>query len=185
MVQNSDGTTSLIPASSSTDAKGLTEDQDIDFEEFCIAASRMVVAMAAADWPPERIRMMASFWSNLQVHPFRSSQDDIDRRTLLLYQAEQRRLWHHAMTAPNAGYDLSVINDEVLRDTKERLFWNDRSRKERERELRVRSSPYCMTPHANCIDTHTSLSFSTHLSNAEHLYHFVYFITNTLLHACL
>ena len=141
LVQGADGSTSLIPASSSSDAKGVIDDQDIEFEEFCIASSRMVEAMGAADWPAERIRMMATFWTNLQVHPFRSSQEDLERRTLLLYQAEQWWQWHFAMSTPNGGYDLSEINEELLRDTKERLYWNERNRKDKERDLLVRTLP--------------------------------------------
>jgi hypothetical protein len=140
LVQRPDGSTSLIPAAASSDAKGVIDDQDIEFEEFCIASSRMVEAMGIAEWPADRIRMMTTFWSNLQSHPFRSSPDDLDRRTLLLYQAEQRRQWHFVMTTPNAGYDLSAINEELLRDTKERLYWRDRDRKDKDRELLVSTS---------------------------------------------
>jgi hypothetical protein len=79
LIQGPDGSTSLIPTASSADAKGLVDDQDIDFEDFCIASSRMVEAMGASDWPPERIRMMTAFWTNLQLHPFRSSPDQTKR----------------------------------------------------------------------------------------------------------
>jgi hypothetical protein len=96
--------------------------------------------MGRADWPPERIQMMAIFWGNLQAHPYRSSKDPIDQKTLLLYQGEQRRLWHIAINAPNCGYDLSAINEDLLRATKERLFWLERNRKIGEIE-RVRLFP--------------------------------------------
>jgi hypothetical protein len=140
LFRQDDGSTSLIPATSSKDSKNAVEDPDITWEDFCIAGPRMIDAMGRADWPPERIQMMAIFWGNLQAHPYRSSKDPIDQKTLLLYQGEQRRLWHIAINAPNCGYDLSAINEDLLRATKERLFWLERNRKIGEIE-RVRLFP--------------------------------------------
>ena len=67
--------------------------------------------------------MMMEFWSNLNMHPYRSSRDQLDRDVLLLYQAEQRKLWHQAISSPGHGYDLSQINKELLCQTKDRLYW--------------------------------------------------------------
>jgi hypothetical protein len=152
LLQRADGLTSLIPASSTKESKGVVEDHDLDWEEFCIAAPRMIEAMGRANWPPERIQMMSNFWSNLQEHPFRSSGAPFEQRALLLYQAEQRRMWHIAINTPHSGYNLSSINEQLLRDTKERLFWKDRTRPLPEADFSV-STP----THIMIISNHISL----------------------------
>jgi len=84
----------------------------------------MIEAMGKASWPHNRIQMMADSWANLQEHPFRLSGAPFEQKSLLIYQAEQRRLWHIAITNPHSGYNLSSINEALLRDTKEHLFWD-------------------------------------------------------------
>jgi hypothetical protein len=169
LLRQDDGSTSLGTAASSKDSKNAVDDSDISWEDFCIAGPRMIEAMGRADWPPERIRMMAVFWGHLQTHPFRSSKDTLDQKALLLYQGEQRRLWHIAINAPNSGYDLSVINEDLLRATKERLFWLERNRKGRESErVRTPSLPYQsnLTP-----PTHISVPYLTPPSIPVHPTH--------------
>ena len=68
--------------------------------------------------------MMANFWTNLQQHPFHSSGTPFEQKLLLVYQAEQRRLWHIAILNTHTGYNLSMINKVLL---KEQLFWEDQS----------------------------------------------------------
>jgi hypothetical protein len=138
LLRRADGSTSLIPASSTKESKGVINDQDIEWEDFCIAAPRMIEAMGRANWPRERILMMSDFWANLQEHPFRSSGAPYEQKALLVYQAEQRRLWHIAIATSHGGYNLSNINEQLLRDTKERLFWQERTRPETERDPSVR-----------------------------------------------
>ena len=69
---------------------------------------------------------MADFWTNLQEHPFCSSGAPFEQKTLLIYQTKQRRLRHIAITNPHSAYNLTSINEALLRDTKEQLFWEDR-----------------------------------------------------------
>jgi hypothetical protein len=141
LIKREDGSTSLVPTASSKETKTIVEDQDLTWDDFSIAAPRMIDALSLAEWPEDRIRMMVRFWANLTTHHFRSSRNQLDRDALLLYQAEQRRLWHQAINSPGHGYDLSEINEELLRQTKERLYWIDRARKDREREHTLSSRP--------------------------------------------
>jgi hypothetical protein len=140
LVRKEDGSSSLVPALSSKESRGVVEDHNLSWDDFCIAAPRMIQAMNRAEWPTERIVMMTEFWSNLNTHPFRSLRDPLDRNALLLYQSEQRKLWHQAINSPGHGYDLSQINEDLLRQTKDRLYWFERERKDRERDKFV--SPY-------------------------------------------
>jgi hypothetical protein len=137
MLRQPNGSTAWIPAASTKTAAGVTDDKDILWEDFCQAAPRMIVAMEEADWPQDRVTMLAKFWGNLQVHELRSSRDPLDQKTLLIYQAEQRRLWHLAISSPRGAYNISRLNEEVLRKTREKVYWADRSIKDNERDYRV------------------------------------------------
>ena len=137
MLRQANGSTSWVPAASTKTAFGVTDDKDILWEDFCQAAPRMIVAMEEAEWPQDRITMLAKFWGNLQVHELRSSRDPLDQKTLLIYQAEQRRLWHLAISSPRSAYNISRINEEIIRKTREKVYWDDRRIKDRERDYRV------------------------------------------------
>ncbi|KAF8800746.1 hypothetical protein BYT27DRAFT_7116798 [Phlegmacium glaucopus] len=139
MLRRPDGSTSWVPAASTKTASGVIDDKDIPWEDFCQAAPRMIVAMEEADWPRDRVTMLAKFWGNLQVHELRSSRDPLDQKTLIVYQAEQRRLWHLAISSPRGAYNLSRINEELIRKTRDRVYWDDRKQKDNERDCRVRS----------------------------------------------
>ena len=141
MIRLPNGSSSWVPAASSRTATNLTEDRNILWEDFCQAAPRMIVAMEEADWPQERISMLAKFWGNLQIHELRSSRDPLDQKTLIVYQAEQRRAWHLAITSPQGAYNLARINEEIMRKTREKVYWDERRVKDYQRDLRVR--PFC------------------------------------------
>ena len=128
---HADSSTSLIPVSSTQESKGIINDHDIDWEDFCVATLWMIKAMGRANWPHDHIQMMANFWTK---HPFCSLGTPFKQRSLLVCQAEQRKLWHIAIANPYAGYNLSLINEALLRDTKEWLFWEDQLQMEAEHE---------------------------------------------------
>ena len=137
MVRLPNGSTSWVPAASARTATAVMEDKNILWEDFCQAAPRMILAMEEANWPQERVVMLAKFWGNLQVHELRSSIDPLDQKTLLVYQAEQRRLWHLAISSPRGAYNISRINEEILKKTREKVYWDDRRSKDYERDYRV------------------------------------------------
>lgn len=137
MLRLPNGTTSWVPAAAARTASAVTDDKNILWEDFCQAAPRMIVAMEEADWPSERVSMLAKFWGNLQIHELRSSRDPLDQKTLIVYQAEQHRLWHLAITSPQGAYNLSRINEDILRKTREKVYWDDRRSKDYERDYRV------------------------------------------------
>ena len=137
MLRLPNGFTSWVPAASTRTATAVTDDRNIRWEDFCQAAPRMILTMEEADWPQERVAMLAKFWGNLQIHEFRSSTDPLDQKALLVYQAEQRRLWHLAISSPQGAYNLSRINEEILRKTREKVYWDERHAKDYERDYRV------------------------------------------------
>ncbi|GBE84547.1 hypothetical protein SCP_0605260 [Sparassis crispa] len=140
ITRTADGSTSWVPAASVREARGVTDDKDIHWEDFCQAVLRMVLAMEQARWPEEWITMLARFWGNLQIHELRSSIDPLDQKTLLVYQGEQHKLWHRAITSSATAYNLAQINKELIRKTKERIYWAERGRRDNERDFSVRTS---------------------------------------------
>ncbi|KAG1840053.1 hypothetical protein F4604DRAFT_1992282 [Suillus subluteus] len=61
-----DGSTAWVSSASTRSARSVVKDEDIPFEEFCQACPHFLAALEEADWPQDRIRMMALFWRNLQ-----------------------------------------------------------------------------------------------------------------------
>jgi hypothetical protein len=137
MSRKPDGTASWIPATTARDSKRAVDDKDLLWEDFCQAVPRIIIAMEEADWPQERIIMLASFWANLQIHELRSSSDPLDQKTLLLYQARQRRLWHLAIPTPRGAYNIATIDETIMRKTKEDVYWADRAARDNERDFLV------------------------------------------------
>ncbi|KAF8816750.1 hypothetical protein BYT27DRAFT_7206921 [Phlegmacium glaucopus] len=66
MLRQPNNVTSWVPAVSAKTASAVIDDKDISWEDFCQAAPRMIVAMEEADWPQDRVTMLAKFWGNLQ-----------------------------------------------------------------------------------------------------------------------
>lgn len=135
-----DGSAALITASSSRASCTVIDDQNLSFEDFCQASPRMVTAMEEANWPKDRVKMMAFFWRNLQTHPLRSSHEPLAQKTLLVYQAEQRKRWHIAIKSANNMYSLERINEVLLERTRNQVYWDFRDKKDNERDYQVRNS---------------------------------------------
>jgi hypothetical protein len=145
MLRLPNGSTAWVPAAAARTATAVTDDKNILWEDFCQAAPRMIVAMEEADWPQERVSMLAKFWGNLQIHELRSTRDPLDQKTLIVYQAEQRRLWHLAISSPRGAYNISRINEDIMRKTREKVYWDDRRIKDYERDFRVSGFPFLLS----------------------------------------
>ena len=126
LVKRDNGSTSLVPALASKESRSIVEDSKLPWDDLCIAASRMILAMSGSRWPPDQITMMTNFWTNINTHPYRSLKDPLDWNVLLLYQAEQRKLWHQAINSPRHRYNLSQINKELMWQARDRLYWIER-----------------------------------------------------------
>ncbi|KAG0701938.1 hypothetical protein DFH29DRAFT_1049192 [Suillus ampliporus] len=132
-----DGSTAWVSSASTRSARSVINDENLPFEEFCQACPRFLTALEEADWPRDRIRMMALFWRNLQVHRYRSLRDPIAQKTLLVYQSEQRRRWHVVAKSAAGPYDLSEVNEKVLEDTRAKVYWEERLKRDNARDYKV------------------------------------------------
>ncbi|KAG2032749.1 hypothetical protein BDR03DRAFT_873355, partial [Suillus americanus] len=179
-----DGATAWVSSASTRSARSVVNDEDLSFEDFCQACPRFLLALEEADWPQDRLRMMALFWRNLQVHKYRSAWEPLAQKTLLVYQAEQHRHWHVVAKSPAGPYDISVVNEKVLQETKTRVYWEDHTKKDNARDFKVSihwhatssslahlcslvlqmykyisrllSKTRCSLPHASCHVLHTN-----------------------------
>ena len=149
LVKWEDRSMALVPSLTSKESKALVEDQSLSWEDFSIAAPHMIEAMSHTRWPNERVQMMVNFWSNLTIHPYRSSGNPLEKSTLLLYQ---RKLWHQAINSPGHSYNLSRINQELVKEMKDWLYWIEREWKDAERDLvSIRLYHPILSPFANTI----------------------------------
>ena len=133
-----DDTPSLVPASSVGDSftSSLTEDKDLSWEEFRQATPRMIQAMVQEKWPQDRIDMFIEFWTALENHPWRHSDDFYSRQALLVYQGEQRKRWHIAVDT-TFSWSLAKICTTTLTETRQELVHRVQVR-ETDRLQRVR-----------------------------------------------
>ncbi|KAG6889962.1 hypothetical protein C0992_003442 [Termitomyces sp. T32_za158] len=136
-VAGRDGRVDLVPATATKEAKAVVPDRQLTWDDFTIAVRCILFTMEAAAWTEQRIAMLANFWGRLQSHPFRSSPDPLDTDALLLYQDEQRRAWHQAITSPAGAWDISVVDEMLLARARDEVYREDRRKKDRERDSLV------------------------------------------------
>ncbi|KAG1741379.1 hypothetical protein EDD22DRAFT_786723, partial [Suillus occidentalis] len=137
-----DGSSAWVIAASTHDACAVLNDEDLPFEEFCQAYPRMTTMMEETDWPEDRVRMMVKFWRNIQIHRFCSLRASIGQKALLTYQAEQRKCWHITVKTSVSPYDLSLVNEKVLEEMRERVYWEEREKKDNARNYKVSFSAH-------------------------------------------
>ncbi|KAG1805706.1 uncharacterized protein BJ212DRAFT_1486264 [Suillus subaureus] len=95
--------------------------------------------MEEADWLEDRTRMMAHFWRNIQVHKYCSMQNPVVQKALLAYQVEQCKRWHVAVKTSSGPYDLSLVNERVLKETRERVYWETRDKRDNARDYKAQA----------------------------------------------
>ncbi|KAG1751855.1 hypothetical protein EDB19DRAFT_1628274 [Suillus lakei] len=132
-----DGSSAWVTAASTRNARAILNDKDLPFEEFCQAYPHMLMTIEETDWPEDRIRMMAKFWRNIQVHRFCSLRAEIGKKALLTYQAKQRKHWHVTVKTSVSPYDLSLVNEKVLKEMRERVYWEEREKRDNTRNYKV------------------------------------------------
>jgi hypothetical protein len=136
-----DVSTAWVSAASTCNARAVINDEDLPFEEFCQACPHMLTAMEQVDWLEDRVRMMAKFWRNIQVHKYQSLRSSIAQKALLVYQAEQHKHWHIAIKTSVGPYDLALVNEKVLKETREKVYWEECDKKDNARNYKVSFIP--------------------------------------------
>jgi hypothetical protein len=141
LVDDGEGNVSFVKDGSKKALETRVPDEDLSWEEFSIAVLRFLPALALAGWPDDRRQMFSRFFGAIQVHHWRTDPDPdgIKRHALLIYMAEQRKLWHQYVEGRGTRLapDISVINEDALRRAKDEAYDRHRRRQDRTAGLRV------------------------------------------------
>lgn len=150
MVINDDGTNSW--QTTAQPARGVLDDEDLPWEVVCTSCSLLVTAAANAGWTDDRIDILSGFFGGIVTHPWRGSRDLVERRALQVYMAEQRRLWHASIGSSIGGYNISMFNHQLLRDTYERVYRRERTKLD---EIARKPNPY--VNHSSRLRSYTNI----------------------------
>jgi hypothetical protein len=120
--QNPDGSSSLVPAGATKQARAVIDDKHLKWEDFCQAVPRMIQAMETTDWQPEQVTTPAQLWGNPMVHRLQLTTDLIDQEALLVYQAQQCQSWHHAITSPEGAWNIGIICEQSLQQNCDKVY---------------------------------------------------------------
>ncbi|KAG1887920.1 uncharacterized protein F5891DRAFT_966538 [Suillus fuscotomentosus] len=135
--KTSDGATAWIPANATRPSSTVVPDCSLEPLDFAQAIPRLVASLTERGWNHERVHMLAGFWGALMLHRYWSLDDPLDRRALLMYQEEQRRAWHQAIPLPDGAWDISILDDVEISRTLDRLYREDRRRKDQDFDYQV------------------------------------------------
>ncbi|KAG0704008.1 hypothetical protein DFH29DRAFT_802590 [Suillus ampliporus] len=140
-----DGQQIWVNAGTICDPKSVvTKDENLSWEEFNEAAPHMITAMKQHEWPEDRVKMHVQFWTALQSHHWRHAFDDMKQQALLLYQSQQRRLWHLTAGGPH-GWSIAELNHELILEVREEIFNQQRAQAITALN-KVRTSPWKTIP---------------------------------------
>ncbi|KAG2082663.1 uncharacterized protein F5147DRAFT_803395 [Suillus discolor] len=123
-----DGSTVWVNAAVAKPSSRVIADRDLSPVEFAQAVLRMIAALEDYDWPVQRVQMLARFWGALMLHRYWNSMDRIAQRAIMIYQEEQRRAWHNAIPLPKGAWDISILDEDALLRTFDRVFRDMRHR---------------------------------------------------------
>ena len=144
-------TFAIRPLAAVRPSKHIRNDEDLSWEEMMDAKNVMLHFMGKSGaWQAEHTLCIATFFVNLDCHPRKGQKNG--KPALLLYQSRARREWFEALKR-GVGFNLALIQDELLRSLAEEVndTIRDRENATRDRELeQVRSSFECeVEPHAD------------------------------------
>ncbi|KAJ7683979.1 hypothetical protein B0H17DRAFT_941290, partial [Mycena rosella] len=112
----------LRSLASSRPSKNVVKDKDLTWRQFNIGKNAMLAAMHKYKWSPESLQALAAFWCNLELHSQRTKPHR--EQILLNYQARVRIEWHDASEARDEAFDISDINETLMRAIADD-FWDD------------------------------------------------------------
>ncbi|KAI0628845.1 hypothetical protein C8Q77DRAFT_1203212 [Trametes polyzona] len=94
------------------------QDEHLSWDQVSKAKALFLRHAEAEGWPDEHLEVLALFFLALDNHPIRS--EPFGNEVVVRYQAQYRRQWHVAMDR-NKPFDLSIINEQALRDIRTEL----------------------------------------------------------------
>ena len=117
-------------------------DHELSFKSFLQAKNSFLVYARKAEWPGENVDVLATFFWRIEMHPLRKTA--MGNRIVLTYAARVRRDWHDEIKHGN-GYDISIMNNDLMRDVAFEVQSNDHQRmKSRVSEMAMKCSKWLM-----------------------------------------
>ncbi|KAI0629536.1 hypothetical protein C8Q77DRAFT_1040182, partial [Trametes polyzona] len=94
------------------------QDEHLSWDQVSKAKALFLRHAEAEGWADEHLEVLALFFLALDNHPIRS--EPLGNEVVVRYQAQYRRQWHVSMDR-NKPFDLSIINEQALRDIRAEL----------------------------------------------------------------
>lgn len=107
-----DGEMGFKPANTEKASRSVVRDRDLTWRQMTMGKTAMLMQMTARGWPEKHIRALATFYVNLDIHPYRDRPNG--EEILLLYQARARREFFDSLKLER-GFNIAPINAELLR----------------------------------------------------------------------
>jgi hypothetical protein len=110
----------LKPVASVRASRKALKDEDLTWDQMEIASNLIIRHQRQLHWPEPATDALAIFWYNLQSHELRSRPNG--QRVLLQYQARARREWHAALERKDEGFNISLIDNDLLAKITREIF---------------------------------------------------------------
>jgi hypothetical protein len=110
----------LKPVASVRPSRKAVKDEDLTWDQMEIASTLILRHQRQLHWPETATDALAIFWYNLQNHEIRSRPNG--QRILLEYQARARREWHAALERKDEGFNISIIDNDLLAKISREIF---------------------------------------------------------------
>ncbi|KAG6877507.1 hypothetical protein C0993_006563 [Termitomyces sp. T159_Od127] len=100
----------------------VTQDEDLTWEQLCIASTNFLEHIVIKKWPVNMIEAMHAFFFHLTNYKLRNKGAD-GLKVLILYQARVMWEWHHQIKNPpcNGIFDIGIIDSYALRTLKDQV----------------------------------------------------------------
>jgi len=114
-------------------------DKDLEIEDVLVAALCLLSTTDQARWPVAHVQMMANFYMGPTDHGYHSSVSEVDKRTWVLYHAEQQLHWHFALSMSNTGgtWVICILSAVLIGKTHTHVLDGLREKKEKDQSIWV------------------------------------------------
>ncbi|THH06159.1 hypothetical protein EW146_g9698 [Bondarzewia mesenterica] len=120
-----DGDRLTLKTAASTASRHVIKDAALTWEQVELARPIFFQHISTLQWPAQYIEWNMHFFLRLGSHPYRG-RVPFGPRALVHYQARVRRQWHDAL-AQKRGFNLSIINEALLRQIFDELQQDEKT----------------------------------------------------------
>lgn len=100
-------------------SKHALSDRELTWRDFTIARTNFLEAAKEAEWPASHVAALIKFFLGVENHHFRER--EYGDTTMLRYASDTRRHWHQALSR-NQGYNIGLINDDLVKEVHDKVL---------------------------------------------------------------